>query len=386
LPDGTTIGAMIEIAPWARTTAWGRHKGVEFLQDHPSPVVLASRIQRICDLGGISFRHSAGATAHDLLKAMRPERGGGRAAPLVRTEMPEFLRKRVKLYAGRSWVRGLTSGPGCPALTEAEMAKQYILAFDQRASYLSVAGSARFGRGELTHLTGPDITFDPTLPGYWMAELPQWHVPGCFDLFGPRREGEARPYVTPTLAAAQQQDVEFTVTEAWVWEQHDQTLEPWYKHLRDSIKSLPDVPEAIDKPVRETVKAFYTQGVGKFASPALGGNPRKGAEPDILWRPDMNDILLATQQAHLANRIITIGEATGMWPLALMTDCLWYATDDPDFATAVPGLPLGPNLGHFKPHGAALMTDVLAHLGSDRRAQLIHPDLYTKPTDWKAGA
>ncbi|MGW5121982.1 hypothetical protein ACWEQ8_42185, partial [Streptomyces noursei] len=31
LPDGTTIGAMIEIAPWARTTAWGRHKGVEFL-------------------------------------------------------------------------------------------------------------------------------------------------------------------------------------------------------------------------------------------------------------------------------------------------------------------------------------------------------------------
>ncbi|MFF2902735.1 hypothetical protein [Streptomyces sp. NPDC057966] len=376
-PDGSTASAMIEITAWARSTAWGRHKGVEWLQDDPAADTLAARAQQIADVIGITFRHSAGATGHDLLRAIRPEHGT-KAAPLARTEMPPFLRRAPRLYSGQAWARGLRARPGAAAMTEAEQDKAYLLSYDARAAYLAPCGSLRLGRGRLTHLTGTDAQFDPSVPGYYVTKLPAWTTDGWFDLFGPReRNGRPRPYATPTLAYAQELGVEFEVEEAWVWEESDRTLEPWATQLRKALKAL---PADGDPMVRTAVKGTYAGAIGLFSSPKLAG--RKGVEPSLMYRPDISDFVMAAQQVSLTRRVLQVGEATGMWPVACMTDSLFYATDDPNFTTAVP-LPMGPNLGHFKPNGAALMEEVLAHLKADSRNTVMHSPLYTSPDEWE---
>ncbi|MFI5752428.1 hypothetical protein ACIBBE_42780 [Streptomyces sp. NPDC051644] len=380
-PDGSRVSAMIEVTAWARTTAWGRSKGVEWLQDAPAADVLARRAQEIADTIGITYRHSAGATGHDLLKAMRPENGGAKAMPMKRTEMPPFMGKTPRLYSGRSWVRGLKARPGAAAITAAEREKQFLLSYDARAAYLAPCGSLRLGRGELTHLKGSDSQFDPNVPGYYVTTLPAWGEHGWFDLFAPRTDGRPRPYATPTLAYARELDIDFEVTEAWVWEESDRTLEPWYRHLRDSLKAM---PTDVDPLVRAATKSTYTSSVGLFGSPKLAGNARKGIEASLMYRPDISDFVMAAQQVNLTRHVLRIGRESGLWPVGCMTDSLFYAVDDRNFATAVPGLPMGPNLGHFKPNGAALMSDVLAHLETDSRNTIMHAPLYTSPADWEA--
>ncbi|MET9162094.1 hypothetical protein ABZX56_30600 [Streptomyces parvulus] len=320
-----------------------------FLEDDPEPTVLARRVQQLADTIGITYRTTAGATGHELLRATRPK-NGRRAAPLERAEMPPLLMERRNMYVAKVWDRQPTAE---------ERKKKFILLFDARASYLSVTSSLRAGRGRVVHLDNPE--FDPNLPGLWFTQAPRWEHWGCFDPFGPRRDGEgARWYQTPTLAYAHKDlKADLEITEAWVWPDHYRILESWYRQLATARKTL---APSLDETVSSTLKDVYTNSIGLLNSDHLRGRPEYGTEDSETFRPDVQQAVLAAQQANLVRTITRVGEASGMWPIAVKTDMLAYATDNPDFTTAVPGLKMEAALGNFKPEGGALASEVFARL------------------------
>ncbi|MGW2865596.1 hypothetical protein [Streptomyces sp. NPDC001205] len=324
-----------------------------FMEDDPAPAVLASRLQQLADTIGITFRTTPGVTGHELLRATRPEKGR-RAAPLARAEMPPILMERRNLYVAKVWDR---------QPTKEELLMRYVLLFDSRASYLSVCGALNVGRGPVEHRTTP--VFDPNMPGLWLARAPEGAHWGTFDVFGPRKDdGSPRWYATPTLAYAQKDlkaDVE--VSEAWVWPDYYRMLEPWYKQLRTARQAL---VSSADPLVAATLKDTYTNSIGLFNSDHLRGDPSAGTADSMTFRPDIQQAIVAAQQANLTRTIMRVGNEHGMWPIAVKTDMLAYVTDDPNFFTAVPGLKMENDLGNFKPEGAALAADIFAHLRPGR--------------------
>ncbi|AWN32626.1 hypothetical protein [Streptomyces sp. NEAU-S7GS2] len=365
-PDGgRNISAQLVIVPHVLPF------GDRFLEDDPTPVLLAKRVQQLADTIGVTYRRSAGATGHELLQALRP-RSGRRADPLVRTETPKVLMERRNLYVAKVWDR---------QPTQEELKRRYILAFDTRASYLPVCSSLAVGRGAVEHRTGK-VEFDPKIPGMWLAKMPAWDNWMTFDPFGPRpADGEMRLYATPTLAYAQKDlGADIEVAEAWVWPDHYRMLEPWYRQLSTARKTL---APTTDETVTATLKDCYTHSIGLFNSDHLRGNPKTGTPDAVTFMPYVQQAAMAAQQANLTRAIVRVGKEAGLWPIAAKTDCLFYVVDDPDFTTAVPGLKMEDKLGHFKPEGAALAEDIFAKLRPGKN-WFPTASAFTAPEDWRA--
>lgn len=73
---------------------------------------------------------------------------------------------------------------------------------------------------------------------------------------------------------------------------------------------------------------------------------------------------MAKANSNIVHALAGIGEKTGRWPVAVLTDTVLYLSDDPDPATAWPGDPkkYGTGFGQFKPEGSALLSDHLRYL------------------------
>ena len=92
---------------------------------------------------------------------------------------------------------------------------------------------------------------------------------------------------------------------------------------------------------------------------------------------------MSKASSNIIYRLHQIGERTGEWPLAVATDTVLYASDDPDPVTAWPGDPgsLGRGFGQYKPEASGLLAEHLDYLnGSDYRGKL---DL-TPADEWQA--
>ncbi|MEU3356073.1 hypothetical protein [Streptomyces sp. NPDC037389] len=360
---GRNLSAQLVLVPHAVL------HGDRFLEDDPAPALLAQRVQQLADTIGITYRRSAATTGHELLRATRPK-NGRRADPLARAEMPTVLMEHRNRYVAQVWDRQPTAE---------ELKRRYVLSYDARASYLSVCGSLAVGRGECEHRTEA-VEFDPKVPGLWLARPPAFEHWGTADPFGPRPEdGGMRWYATPTLAYAQKDLMaDLEIAEAWVWPDHYRLLEPWYKQLSAARKQL---APGTDATVAATLKDCYTNAIGLFNSDHLRGDPRRGIPDADTFHPYVQQAVMAAQQANLTRAIARVGELSGLWPIAVKTDCLFYVVDDPDFATAVPGLKMESALGNFKPEGAALADEIFAHLRPGRWFPA--HDAFTAPEDWK---
>ncbi|MFE0107470.1 hypothetical protein ACFWYM_44875, partial [Streptomyces sp. NPDC059009] len=345
---GRNISAQLVVVPHIADTT-------RFLEDAPAPALLAKRLQQLADTIGITYRTTPGVTGHELLRATRPK-NGRRAAPLESVEMPPILMERRNMYVAKVWDR---------QPTKQELDKRFVLLFDARASYLSVCSSLRVGRGRVEHRENP-AEFDPVMPGLHLARLSKWEHWGCFDPFGPRREDDSpRWYQTPTLAYAQKDlGAEFEILESWVWPDHYRMLESWYRQLATARKSL---TSGTDELVAATLKDTYTNSIGLFNSDHLRGRPELGTTDSDTFLPNVQQAALAAQQANLVRTIMRVGETHDMWPIAVKTDMLAYVTDDPCFATAVPGLKMEKDLGNFKPEGAAHAADIFTRLRPGKR-------------------
>lgn len=319
---------------------WEPANSNPLLAGDPDAAQLADRIGEHADRTGIAYRLTPGVTGLDLLGTFR------RKVRLIDKPTPPRPAKVPTLEDDFVWQR---------APEPSEKALTYVHAYDANAMYLPAAGQAVVGVGDPRHVDAPE--FDPAFPGYWKIEPPE---PGNRLLPDPlnptgRAKSGARWFATPTLAhVAKELDYDVRPLEAYVYDESSRFYEAWYYQLRaarDDLLPLADEDQDAAA-VLAGAKGMYRAGIGMLAVRSSGR----------LWRPDHRHTIIATARVNLARKLWRAADQDQRFPLAIGVDCVLYASDDPDPASAAPrAIRLGTDLGRFKPKGSGRMADV-AHL------------------------
>lgn len=328
------------------------------------PGQLATTLARFADAVGRPWRITHQTVGYGLLRLTRPE------LPEHPAEHPEPAQRQGNDGIEFVWSR--------PVTDEERERMPFLHAYDRGGAHAAACSSVILGRGEATH--HPDgAAFNAKTPGMWRIETPpagDWRYPHPLS---PLQRAEPRIAVpglsddgaggrpvwvsTPTLAYAIELEYQPHILEAWLWEDSGRLLEPWYKRLRDARTQLLDVagddPDSIaaSGQAYQILKGVYTRSIGTFGSVKV---PRDQAGR-LMWhyRPGWRQAIVGTSRANLLRKIVKYGTATGRWPVAVVTDTVIYASDDPNPVTAFPGDPkdLGRGLGKFRPERSGRLAE-----------------------------
>ncbi|MEU2119903.1 helix-turn-helix transcriptional regulator [Streptomyces sp. NPDC016459] len=268
-------------------------------------------------------------------------------------------------------------------MTDAECTLRHLVGIDVNMAFAAGANGLNVGLGEATHVKAP--AFDPKLPGSWLVDLShvdlsrvkvakdKWaELDGSLlpSPFTPKGEGPTGPawYSTPTVAYAQELGYEVRPTEAWVRRENGRYLDGWYNRLRDAyLATMADLgvdadlaPEdfltAMDgykardpelAIVVSAVKATVKGGLGKLRERPRGEGWRPGEPWRALsrptWRPDIRAAVISRTRINLHRKIVKHAAFTGQYPIAILSDCVVYASNGPsplDFLPYREGKPL----------------------------------------------
>lgn len=328
------------------------------LADDPTPAQIARRLQLLADALRFPWKINAGVTAVDLMLQTRTKKWSPQEWKTVvfapSTTTPPFGIGDVE--SDFDWSRPPTGD---------ESQRRYLHAYDRGGSYVAGIAGLELPIGNPTH--HPEgAPFDARTPGYWLVEIPEssdWQMPYVLNPRG-LQFTEPKWVTTPTLERALAMGYQPAVLEAWTWPQHGRVLLGWYERFRDASGAL-DTDDADAQAARNQAKIIRTHGIGIIGS----DEHLKGKTG---YSPERRLHVLAKAKANIAYRLQQIGERTGQWPLAVATDTVLYASDDPDPVTAWPGGPdtFGRGFGQYKPEGSALLAEHLDFLnGRDYRGK-----------------
>ncbi|MFE5398629.1 telomere-associated protein Tap [Streptomyces sp. NPDC056568] len=295
--------------------------------------------------------------------------------PLLK-DLPRFHMRgpREKLFEeAYNWARPMTDG---------ECTLRHLVGIDVNMAFAAGANGLNVGLGEATHVKTP--AFDPKLPGSWLVDLShvdlsqvkagkEWVqlesslLPSPFTPKGERPEGPAW-YATPTVAYAAELGYEVRPIEAYVRYENGRYLDGWYQRLRDAylatmadlgvtadlapddfLAAMDDYKSRDPEPaiVASAIKATVKGGLGKLRERPRGegwkpGQPwRALARPT--WRPDIRAAVISRTRINLHRKIVKHAAFTGQYPVAVLSDCVVYASDGPsplDFLPYRDGKPL----------------------------------------------
>ena len=303
---------------------------------------IARRLGLFSQVLGTGYHLSQHATGLDLMRSLRQKRSTefvvhNPPAPALSIGDPDL-----------NWARRPVGD---------ESSATYVHAYDRGGAHLAGVAGLELPVGDtVEHPNG--TAFDPRLPGYWYVELPDaadWRYP--HPLFKGLRPRQFDWVTTPTLALAAELGYELEIHRAWVWEQHARVLDPWYKRVSEARTATDDESNADLAVVRTMLKELYTRTIGMMGS-------RTHAEGTWTFYPERRHHIVAKARANLLRRVVQIGQSNGVWPLAVKTDTVLYASNEADPIKAWPGDPkhLGRGLGQFKVEGTGLLVDQLPHL------------------------
>ncbi|WP_331726133.1 helix-turn-helix transcriptional regulator [Streptomyces sp. NBC_00470] len=284
-------------------------------------------------------------------------------------------------------------------MTDTECTLRNLVGIDVNLAFGAGANGLIVGLGAPTHLVNP--VFDGKLPGSWLVDLShvdlskvkigkEWVeldgslLPSPFTPKGERPEGPAW-YSTPTVAYAVELGYEVHPVEAWVRRENGRYLDGWYNRLRDAhLATMADLgvdadlaPDAFLSAmdgyqdldpgmaiVSSAIKATIKGGLGKLRERPRGEGWRPGEPWRALsrptWRPDIRAAVIARTRINLHRKIVKHAAFTGQYPIAILSDCVVYASNGPsplDFlpyreGKALPGgFKLGINPGLVKHEG-----------------------------------
>ena len=322
----------------------------------PAPASsVATRFQKFADALQYPYTVSASSTGLDLLSETRRDR---EITLAVHTPVPPATIPGLVL--DHNWSRTLTAD---------EENHTWVHAYDRSASYLAAADTS-YGVGDATHLTDSP-TFDPKLPGYWKIQVPEaqeWLHPSIFNPAGRALE-DTFWYTTETLAfAASELGHEIHPLEAYIWTNHTRLLSAWTKRVIQARTAL-DTANPDDQAARDVLKNLYVRTFGMIGSHEHQAG-RRG------YAPERYDTLKGRAGANILRRILSIGQTTSRWPVAVFTDTLLYTSAEIDPIAAWPGDPkhLSRSAGMYKPDGSAPLSEVRPHLtgkGFDLKAKIL---------------
>ncbi|MEU1663161.1 helix-turn-helix transcriptional regulator [Streptomyces sparsogenes] len=251
-------------------------------------------------------------------------------------------------------------------LTDAECMHRHLVGIDVNMAFAAGANGLVVGLGAPTHVKQP--AFDPKLPGSWLVDLShvdlsrvkvgkEWLeldgalLPSPFTPKGERPEGPAW-YATPTVAYAQELGYEVRPIEAWVRYDNGRYLDGWYNRLRDAyLATMADLGVHADLApadflaamdgwrqrdpqlaiVVDAIKATVKGGLGKLRERPRGEGWRPGEPWRALsrptWRPDIRAAVISRTRINFHRKIVKHAAFTGQYPVAILSDCVVYATD-----------------------------------------------------------
>jgi hypothetical protein len=334
-----------------------------------SAAALARRIHRSLDTVRVPFVWSGAATGAELMEVNRQ---AGRMAVTAAVAPAPCAERCIEV--DWSWDRELTPD-------EADMA--YVHVYDANAMYLAVTSSLRVGLNAPEYREAPQ--FDPAVPGYWLADLEElvhaWRDGRLPNLLVPSlRVARTRavdglvPLCTPTLAQAQKSGITLpAIREAYLYTEHGRYLEPWNEMLRDArarvlaeIEANPDDADA--SAIRALIQRMYRGGIGRTAAKDLATGKLKSDPRDPLYRPDWWHHTVSASRSRLAYKLDKVAREENRFPLAVSTDAVAYASNDPNPITACPRAlgtdrtgrdPVGTALGQVKHYASGPMSAVL---------------------------
>ncbi|MFF9301324.1 telomere-associated protein Tap [Streptomyces sp. NPDC014764] len=267
-------------------------------------------------------------------------------------------------------------------MTDAECTLRHLVGIDVNMAFAAGANGLNVGLGEATHVTNP--VFDPKLPGSWLVDLShvdlsrvkvgkEWVeldgslLPSPFTPKGERPTGPAW-YATPTVAYAVELGYEVRPIEAWVRYDNGRYLDGWYNRLRDAyLATMADLGVNADMEpadflaamdgykerdpelaiVISAIKATVKGGLGKLRERPRGEGWRPGEPWRALsrptWRPDIRAAVISRTRINLHRKIVKHAAFTGQYPIAILSDCVVYAsngTSPLDFLPYRDGKPL----------------------------------------------
>ncbi|WNM32642.1 helix-turn-helix transcriptional regulator [Streptomyces sp. Li-HN-5-11] len=251
-------------------------------------------------------------------------------------------------------------------MTDAECTLRHLVGIDVNMAFAAGANGLVVGLGTPTHVKAP--VFDAKLPGSWLVDLShvdlsrvkvgkEWVeldgdlLPSPFTPKGDRPEGPAW-YATPTVAYAVELGYDVTPIEAWVRYENGRYLDAWYNRLRDAyLATMADLGVHADMEpadflaamdgckerdpqlaiVVSAIKATVKGGLGKLRERPRGEGWRPGEPWRALsrptWRPDIRAAVISRTRINLHRKIVKHAAFTGQYPVAILSDCVVYATD-----------------------------------------------------------
>ncbi|SFL33588.1 telomere-associated protein Tap [Streptomyces pini] len=281
------------------------------------------------------------------------------------------------------WVRGVD------LLSDAECLLPYAIGLDINTAFLAAAARLTVGLSGPEHVVRP--VFDKKIPGCWYVDLSHVdtdpRLPSPFTPTGERPEGPAW-YATPTVAYAQELGCNVAPVEAYLRRETGAYLDPWHDRLKaaylDTLADLGVTTDLTDtafltamerrRPtdpalamVLAAIKSTVKGGIGKLRERPQGRHYRDGERWPALerptWRPDIRAAVIAKARVNMHRKMFKTAEATGLYPLAVLSDCVVYPSpgDSPldflPYTTSGKPLPgsfrLGPSPGLCKVEGVA---------------------------------
>ncbi|MEU3303674.1 helix-turn-helix transcriptional regulator [Streptomyces sp. NPDC006678] len=259
-------------------------------------------------------------------------------------------------------------------LTDEECARSYAVGVDVNMAFAAAANRLTVGLGAPVHVRNP--AFDKALPGSWLVDLSHIRhdprLPSPFTPHGAAPEGPAW-YATPTVAYAVELGYDVTPVEAYVRTDTGPYLDAWYTRLRDAYVAtmerlgvVPGMPEqeflAAMEAHKETdpaqaavlsaVKATVKGGIGKLRERPQGAGYRPGERWAALerptWRPDIRAAVISAARVNMHRKMLKLA-GTGLFPVAVLSDCAVYLSDGPSPLDLLPRTPEGKPLpGGFR--------------------------------------
>ncbi|MEU4088459.1 telomere-associated protein Tap, partial [Streptomyces aureus] len=272
-------------------------------------------------------------------------------------------------------------------LTGQEATLPYAVGLDLNTAFLAASARMTVGLSGPEHLVRPP--FNPKVPGSWFVDLSHVEVdprlPSPFTPSGTRPQGPAW-YQTHTVAYARQLGYEVTPIEAYLRRETGAYLDPWHDRLKTAyLDTLADLGVTKDLADREfltamerhkeadpvmaavlaAIKATVKGGVGKLRERPQGRHYRQGERWPALerptWRPDIRAAVISKARVNMHRKLANTAAMTGLYPLAVLSDCVVYPSPGPSPLDFLPcdesgkprpgGFRLGPTPGLAKLEG-----------------------------------
>ncbi|MEU9111067.1 helix-turn-helix domain-containing protein [Streptomyces sp. NPDC048483] len=276
-------------------------------------------------------------------------------------------------------------------LSDEECLRPFAIGLDINTAFLAAAARLVVGLSAPDHFHHP--TFNKKIPGSWLVDLSHIELdPRLPSPFTPSGQCPTGPawYQTHTVAYAQELGFDVRPIEAYLRRETGAYLDPWHDRLKDAyVDTMADLGVTKDlddhqflaameqhkqtdpgmAAVLAAIKATVKGGVGKLRERPQGRHYRDGDRWPALerptWRPDIRAAVISKARVNMHRKMANVAKATDQFPLAVLSDCVVYASpgrsplDFLPYTTSGKPLPgsfrLGPTPGLAKVEGVAEM-------------------------------